>query len=291
MDTKDATSRQTHTLTDGRTFGFAEYGDPDGTPVLYFTGGNNSRLEAQSYHRIAQDFGVRLVSTDRPGMGLSSFQTGRTFLDWPADVAELANALGLEQFALMGLSGGGPHLLATAYAMPERVTNATVVSGAAPPSAPGAFKGMWPPIRILYFLARRAPAWMMRGVMKAMTDPERNFTPQNIGRMSPPDTEILTRRPELVEDLSESMKEAHRQGYQGAVQEWRLYTKPWGFPLEEVRTHVDLWYGEQDGNAPVTMGRYLDEVLPDSTLHLVPNEAHLSLINNHLEGILATLTR
>lgn len=291
MDAAADTTLRTLTLSDGRTLAYAEFGDLGGRPVLYFTGGNNSRLEAASYHPVARALGVRLISTDRPGMGRSSLQPDRTFLDWPADVAELADALGLERFALMGLSGGSPHLLATAYRLPERVTRAAVVSGAAPLSAPGAFRGMWPPIRILYFLARRAPAGLMRGVMRAMTNPERNFTPQNIARLRPSETEILTRRPELVADLATSMTEAHRQGYEGAVQEWRLYTKPWGFPLDEIQTPVDLWYGEADGNTPVSMGRYLAETLPQGTLHLVPDEAHLSLIHNELEAILTTLTR
>jgi pimeloyl-ACP methyl ester carboxylesterase len=139
---------------------------------------------------------------------------------------------------------------------------------------------------MLYFLARRSPPWMMRSVMAAMTDPDRNFTDKNIGRMRAPETELLRRRPELVAELSLSMKEAHRQGYDGAVQEWRLYTRPWGFPLDGIRGHVDLWYGEDDGNAPPGMGRALHQMLPDSTLHLVPGEAHLSLMNNRLEDIL-----
>ncbi len=282
-------TRQTLTLADGRTLGFAEYGAPGGVPVLYCTGGNNSRLEAASYHGEAERLGVRLVSPDRPGVGLSDIHPGRTFLDWPEDAAQLVDALRLEHFALLGLSGGSPHLLATAYRLPERVLRAAVVSGAAPLVAPDVFTGMWPPIRVLYFLARRAPLPLFRAVLRGAVNPTRNFTPQNIGRMRPPETEILTRRPELVREFSESMIEAHRPGIDGAAQEWRFYVKPWGFPLEDIATEVRLWYGEQDGNAPPSMGRYLHQILPYSTLTLIPDEAHLSLINNHIGRILENL--
>ena len=99
----------TVTLPDGRDLAYEEYGDPAGFPVLSFHGGLSSRLDAAPADAAARDGGVRLVAPDRPGMGLSTFQPGRRLVDWPADVTSLADALGLERFAVMGWSAGGPY--------------------------------------------------------------------------------------------------------------------------------------------------------------------------------------
>ena len=148
---------QTITLKDGRSLGYAEYGDPGGTPVFYFTGGNSSRLEGGWFDTAARQHNVRLISTDRPGFGLSDFQPGRALLDWPEDILQLADTLGIETFAVFGLSGGGPHVAATAYLIPERLTAVAIVSGPCPYGIPGTFEGMWLPLRFMYFVARRAP--------------------------------------------------------------------------------------------------------------------------------------
>jgi len=276
-------------LPDGRSVGYAEYGDPNGVSVLYATGGNNSRLEAASFDAAARSVGVRLIAIDRPGFGTSTFQPGRRFLDWVTDVDALLRELGLDRVYLLGLSGGAPHVLAVCHARPDRVVRAAVVNGAAPPGVPGAFHGMWPPIRVLYALARWAPLPMLRAVQRAMSDPDRNFTPQNVQRLRPPDAELLSRRPDVLEDIKTSMREAHRPGYDGAAWEWRLYTRPWGFELADVTTQVRMWYAEQDGNAPPAMGRYLAGALPHATLQIVPDEAHLSLLVNHGARVLADL--
>ncbi|MGI4944133.1 MAG: alpha/beta fold hydrolase, partial [Janthinobacterium lividum] len=93
-----------------------EYGDPAGPPVLYFHGWPASRLEAG----LIPDLSVRLLALDRPGYGRSTPQPGRTLLDWPADVAAVADRLGLAKFHVVGLSGGGPYAAACALALPDR---------------------------------------------------------------------------------------------------------------------------------------------------------------------------
>ena len=96
-------------LPDGRDLAYEEYGDPAGFPVLSFHGGLSSHLDAAPAGAAAREAGIRLVAPDRPGMGLSTFQPGRTLLDWPEDVTALAHALGIERFAVMGWSAGGPY--------------------------------------------------------------------------------------------------------------------------------------------------------------------------------------
>ncbi|KAA3646650.1 MAG: alpha/beta hydrolase [Chloroflexi bacterium] len=274
-------------MPDGRNLAYAEFGDLNGRMVFYFTGGNNSRLEAKSYDATARKLGLRIISIDRPGFGNSDFLPNRQLLDWPEDVAHLADHLEVPRFPVFGLSGGGPHLLALAYKQPERITRGAVVSGAAPYASEDAFKGMWLPIRIMYTLGRWMPMGFNLAMQKAMNNPEQNM--QYKDRMRAPDAAILNARPKLVEEFIASVNEAHKNGFEGAAWEWRLYTRPWGFSLEDIQSKIHLWYGEEDGQAPPGMGRYLHKVLPNSRLTVMPNEAHVSLINNHIETILKDL--
>src|SRR2546429_202316 len=144
-------------LIDGRTLGYAEYGDPTGTPVFFFHGLPGSRRQRHPDDSIATELGARIITMDRPGYGLSDFQPGRKLLDWPDDVAQLAEALNIDRFAAIGLSGGGPYLLACAYKMPERLTSAIVISGMGPVDNPEATKGMMRSMRFGLGIARRAP--------------------------------------------------------------------------------------------------------------------------------------
>ena len=114
-----AGSNQTLRLESGRSLGYAEWGDASGFPLVHFHGSSSSRLEHPVQPEVLE--GVRLVTIDRPGHGLSEFQPERTLLDWPRDVAALTDHLGIERFAVSGWSAGGPYALACAYRMPEQL--------------------------------------------------------------------------------------------------------------------------------------------------------------------------
>lgn len=131
MADSDPTVR-TITVKDGRELAYAEYGEPNGHPVFFFHGTQSSRLERHRDESIARGRGARIIATDRRGQGLSDFQPGRTLLDWPDDVTRLADSLGLDRFAVMGMSAGGPYALACAHAIPERLSSIKVIAGAAP---------------------------------------------------------------------------------------------------------------------------------------------------------------
>src|SRR4030095_16695873 len=109
---------------------FSEYGDAMGVPVMFCHGWPSSRLMAQFTDDAARELGVRIISTDRPGIADSSFVASRKLLDWPPLVSELANFLNLEKFCVLGISGGAPYAYALAWALPERVRAIAVVSGA-----------------------------------------------------------------------------------------------------------------------------------------------------------------
>ncbi|MDA1004205.1 MAG: alpha/beta hydrolase, partial [Chloroflexi bacterium] len=162
----DSTDRQASTVTaerreitlaDGRRLAYAEYGAPTGVPVFVFPGTPGSHLLSSVAEQPALARGVRIIAPDRPGIGRSDDQPGRRFSDWPADVAQLADALGCERFAVVGISGGGPYALSCASALPARVTIAGIVSSPAPFDVPGMLDGMPPPLRAGWALLRRAP--------------------------------------------------------------------------------------------------------------------------------------
>jgi pimeloyl-ACP methyl ester carboxylesterase len=130
-------TEQRVSLRDGRTLGFAEFGDPNGDPVLEFHGCPGSRLEAWNYDEVGKKLGARVIGIDRPGFGISTYVKGYRIVDWPADVSEFADALGLERFAVAGISSGSPYALASARFIPERLKGCAIVSGRSPLTVEG----------------------------------------------------------------------------------------------------------------------------------------------------------
>ena len=274
-------------LGDGRTLGFAEYVPPKGTPIFYFSGGNSSRLEGQWFEEAANKNNIRLIVPDRPGFGISTFDPMRKLLDWPDDILALADYLGIGKFSVFGLSGGGPHVLATTYKIPARIKKAVIISGTAPPEMPDQYQGMWPPVRLIFLTAKKFPP-VNRFLLKQMAGFYSNKE-QMLKRMKQampiPDVDLIERRPDIIEIFTESTKEAHRDGIQGDALEWQIYVHPWGFELGEINLEVKLWYGIYDQQVPVAMGRYLADQLPRATLVEVENGGHFSTINNHIDEI------
>lgn len=278
---------QTIILEDGRTLGYAEYGPSDGEPIIYFTGGNSSRYEGKWFRDAIEKNEVRLIVPDRPGFGLSTFQKNRQLLDWPEDVIELTNVLSIEQFSIFGLSGGGPHVLATAYKYPERLKKTAIVSGTASPEMPNKFRGMWPPVRIIFLTADKLPK-VNRFLLKQMAgfySNEEQMLKRMKQAMPKPDKELIEQRPEVIKIFAEATKEAHRNGVDGDAWEWHLYVKSWKFQLGEIQKEIKLWYGRYDQQVPIEMGRYLAGEIPNAQLVEVEDGGHFSTINNHINAI------
>lgn len=280
-------------LKDGRTLAYAEYGDAHGKPVLHLHGTPSSRLEGNLplVDSSATGLGIRLIIPDRPGMGLSDFQPGRTLPDWPHDVIELADALGLERFVVVGLSGGGPYAAACAYQIPQRLTAVGIVSGVSPLDAPHIFDGMDRSDRQLFGLAGRAP-WLLRLVLWYMArelrrNPDRALA-QMAAELSTPDQAVLAES-DIREAFIQTSLEAFRHGTRGATRDCTLCARPWGFRPQDIRVPVHLWHGVVDTTCPIPMGRYMARVIPDCQAHWLPQEGHYSLIARHYEELLTAL--
>ena len=281
-------------LRDGRKLGYAQYGDPSGQPVLFFHGFPGSRLFGKVADGPGTRIGVRLIALDRPGWGLSDFKPGRTVLDWADDVSEAADRLGIDRFAVLGLSGGGPYALVCAYRMPERVTAAGIVSGIGPVGAkllggpkdpfPGRLVSTlhrtWPPATWSLWLwaarvARWNPEWFLSRFSWLLPKADRD----------------VVARPDFRRMAVDSFHEAFRQGVLGATYEMALNWRPWGFSLGDISVPVYVWQGEQDRTVPPSTARYVAAVIPNCQAVFLPGEGHASVIVDHMEEILERLTR
>lgn len=272
-------------LRDGRRLAWSEYGPAEGRPVLYLHGGNDCGLEA-AWFTDSLPSDVRIIAPDRPGFGGSTFQPRRRFADVLPDIHELVDHLQIDRLPAFGLSGGGPHVLVLAT-LSERISRVAVVASPCPLESRVHLRGVWFPIRVAYFMARHAPDWILFPLQRAMNDPERNMKYSD--RMPAPDAELFREDASRKQRVIESMSLAHGQGFEGAVLEWRLYVKPWGVDLSELRTPTSLWYGDADGMAPPAMGRRLATLIPHARLTVLPNEAHLSLIHRHAAAVVEEL--
>lgn len=276
-------------LEDGRELGYATYGPADGAPLIFCHGTPGSRYTRHPDRSFLERHGIRQVTLERPGYGRSTFQAGRALLDWPEDVREATATLGYEEFAIAGISGGGPHALACAARIPDRLTAVVILNGVGPVSAPGATDGMALRNRLSLYLGRlpllgRIRTWL--AVRAIRNDPD-DVLDSIAASFADVDEELL-QRPAVRAMFRQDLTEAVRQGSKGWSHDGNLVFGSWGFAVDETATHVDLWHGELDQNAPVPMARYVADELPSCTARIYSDEGHL-LILDHWDEILSVV--
>ena len=291
-DTTTQTMREDNilVLSDGRDLCYAEYGDPNGKPVVLLHGNPNSRLLFRAMSGFPFRSDLRLIVPDRPGYGRSDFfPRGRGAADYPNDVIELLDSLGLEKAAVFGVSGGGPYALACAWKIPDRVTAVGVVSSLGP-NVPEATVGIIHMLRLLYRLASRRPwSWIIRMQTAFTAFLGRHFLGLYIRLVSTEMTESdkeLYQRLGLREGLREERKEALRQGGRASFYDITL-TGNWPVPLEHIRAKVYLWQGEDDGSVG-GMGRYMAGKIPGCESFFISGAGHFWVFE-HMDEVLERL--
>jgi pimeloyl-ACP methyl ester carboxylesterase len=265
-------------LRDGRALGYDEWGPGDGYPVFGFLGTPMTRL-AHLGSDAPEAAEVRLFLVDRPGYGVSDFQPGRTLLDWPEDVAQLADALGVERFAVFGMSGGGPHAAACGYALGDRVTALGLVSSPGPVWDRRSLRYSLPPHRqplVELAAADRdaAAALLLRDARRGLQESARGD--QDDGSVDP----------ELRERLRAATLDATPEGF--AHDLMLLFVSPWGFGPEQISVPTRIWHGDRDPAVPLAVAEFYEESIPDASLQVFAGEGHLVLWP-HAEEILAAL--
>jgi len=276
-----ASDTQTVAAADGRTLTIAECGDPDGFPVFWLHGTPGSRFAGQGLASAYADVGARVVTYDRPGYGGSDRLRGRRVVDCLADVSSIADSLGLERFAVTGVSFGGPHSLAVAARLSGRVTRAECVAGVAPFDMPGFdwFAGMdavnideigWAQEGedvLAREIERMAAAWLER-VANDPSDPgEVEF--------SEADRAVLA-NPQQQEAMGRMLNEAFRQGVWGYVDDTLSLIQPWGFDVTEIRVPTRIHYGLTDVLVPPQHGEWLAHNVPRAEVVIDEQGGHFA---------------
>ncbi len=274
----------TVTLPDGRHLGYIEYGERSAPPLLLFPGSGGSRYYNPSVSA-EPAVPVRLFTIERPGFGRSDMQPGRTLRDWARDVVGFADALGLERFAIVGYSRGGPHALACGAEIPERLTRIGVVSGIAPDAE--LYDFMDEDERTLVASAGDDPVAAVRTYLAGL-DPIEDPTAFLRGPLPEVERQFLD-DPRTREMYEASLREHYMpQGEEGDA--WEVIATnadAWGFALSEIATPVHVWHGRLDQIALPAHADYLNEHLPNVETTFWPDEGHVGILARWPEVVAA----
>ena len=254
-------------LRDGRSMGFADYGPADGFVVINAHGGLSCRLDIRAAAPVAEAAGIRLISPDRPGIGLSDPSPGRTVLDWAADVEELADHLGIERMGVLGWSMGGQYAAGLGYALASRISRVAIVAGALPLTEDGVLADLRGFDRWCTRLSQRCPA-LATGCVRAASAVARAM-PKQFARLAtrslgPLDAEVVENE---LEEFAARAGEGLRMPA-GVVEEYRAWARPWGFSPEDLEVPVDVWWGDADRLVPREWPSELAHRIPKSTLNI-----------------------
>ena len=274
---------------------FAEFGDPDGTPVFLFHGLPATRLFRHPDDALTASLGIRLITADRPGLGLSDRQPGRAVLDWADDVSALADVLKLGSFAVLGHAAGGPYAAACAYRLPGRVTKAAIVNGLPPVHGKhfgrrAHFRLPWPSLSPGVLKVR----WMLNiGLWYAWHTRHNGHQHPRVWasllkNCAEADCALFTDSPELRDMMETGLEELFQAAYCGYADDVRALMRNWGFRLEEIQVPVTFWCGESDANVPPSAALRMARAVPRSSLHSIPQTGHYMLLS-HWEAILSDL--
>jgi pimeloyl-ACP methyl ester carboxylesterase len=282
---------------DGGKLAYEQWGDPGGFPVFSLHGTPGCRLNRHPDNDAIAAAGARLITYDRPGYGRSARRPGRRIVDCASDVAAIADAAGIGRFAVTGGSGGGPHALAVAACLHERVVRARCVCSFAPFDAPGLnwFAGM-DPQNVKEF------GWALSGEEILHRELSREAA-QMVDRVGRDPSAVLGEEWDLAEAdqavlgdptvqrvYREAVPESFAHGVWGWVDDDLAFVAPWGFDLSEINVPVEIRYGGQDVLVPAPQGAWLGEHVPRASVAVEPGQGHLASPDKVIE-LLRTLVR
>ena len=263
-------------LPDGRRIGYAEFGDAKGLPVLAIHGTPGSRYMFALTDQAARERGLRIIAPERPGYGLSDYRRRDALAQTAEDVNALADGLGLDRFALIGVSGGGPHAMAAAASIPDRVTLLALISPVGPIADCHRRIRMSAFHRLVFTRAGRSNSacasffWSLRNLIRWAPGLAHAGL---MRRVTPSDRPILTTA-DVRANLRAAIHEGLRPGIKGALQDLRLFCGPWNLPLGEIDVPTIMWQGSDDTIVPPQAAYHLAEALPNCRLDVVQGAGH-----------------
>lgn len=283
-DTTKLAVKDSRQLTfDGRRLTFEERGKPEGIPIFMLHGTPGSRVGPRPRGSVLYRLGIRLITFDRPGYGGSTRLQGRSVGSVAGDVERIANHLGIERFAVIGRSGGGPHALACAALLPGRVTRVAALVSLAPPGAEGLdwFGGMTRSNVVEYMAAlaglnhltqiltpaahaiRSDPAHLISGLYEELSEADRR----------------VVANPGIRAMLLENYAEALRDTAAGWIDDAIAFCSPWGFDPADITVPTLVWHGEKDRFSPADHSRWLASRIPTARMTVQPGAAHFGALN------------
>jgi pimeloyl-ACP methyl ester carboxylesterase len=280
---------------DGRQLDVRVCGPDDGIPLIFHHGTPSALPPVRSIERATHAQGLRHVSFSRAGYGSSTRLPGRNVAAAAADVEDILDHLGAERCVVAGRSGGGPHALATAALLPERVAGVLSIAGVAPYGVPGLdfLAGMGASNVKEYGLAIEDEA-AVRGYLEkeaaGLRDADAAGLRQGLRTLLPPvDRDQVT--DELAEDMSAGFSEGLRNGVDGWVDDDRAFVKPWGFDLGAIAVPAFVWQGSEDLMVPFAHGQWLAAHIPGAVAHLEQDEGHLTISVGAADRMLKELAK
>jgi pimeloyl-ACP methyl ester carboxylesterase len=280
-------------LADGRILEYLTAGPADGTPLVFHHGTPFAALLFEPMVAAATRHGLRLVVYSRPGYAGSSPQPGRTVAAVAEDVTALLAELEADKFLTVGWSGGGPHALACAALLPGRCQAAATVAGVAPYAAEGLhwLDGMGLE-NVEEFQAATTGVEPLTTFLSAQVDSLADVRGDQIAAALGDLVSEVDRRA-LTDDFAEYSAAAFRKAVSTGIAGWLdddlAFVTDWGFDLAALQTPVSVWQGAEDRMVPFAHGRWLASRLPGASVHLRPEEGHLSLMLDRFDEIVADL--
>jgi len=273
-------------LPDGRILGYAEYGQPDGFPIIAMHGtpgarilGAFSRLEQIAQNISAKPF--RIVVLERSGYGLSDPQPCRTIDNVVEDTAFFADSIGLEHFAIFGGSGGAPFVLACCQRLPHRVTKAAISAGVGPVYLPNLFENISDEEKAFLTDARGDSEAIISFAKKAQADPV-GFIKELLAQSN---EQVPAKIPDaFIQMIVESTKTPY-----GMIDDYRGFGQPWNVSFEDIRTPVQFWHSDADKSVPISHAEYLAEKIPGASLRRFHNLSHIETSHAALPEVLSFL--
>jgi len=263
----------------GRNLGYADFGSETGRTVVWYHGTPGGRRQVPEDARVlAAKNDLRVIGIDRPGIGLSTGHLYRNILDFTTDVEILLNELKVDRFAIVGLSGGGPYALATAYAMPDRVTVAGILGGVAPHVGEESIEG-----GLVGYLSRLRSSLPfislpLARVLQVAIFGLGPFGPQALdlfARYSPEGDRIVFAREEIKSMFIDDIIGNSRHGISAPLRDLALFLRPWGFSVADISVPVRWWHGDADHFVPLEHAEHLVPLIPHAQLYIRPGESHL----------------
>lgn len=277
---------------EGRQLGFAEFGSPQGRAMFWLHGTPGARrqipVEARLY---AAEAGIRLIGVDRPGIGSSTPHQYPSVSKFADDLRTVADTLGIDKMAVIGLSGGGPYTLACAAAMPDRVVAVGVLGGVAPAVGPEAIdSSLMTLARFAEPVLNRAgrPISVLAAGLIRLIRPVAEPALEIYARLSPEGDRQMLGRPEFKAMFLDDLLNGSRKQLAAPIADAVLFARPWGFRLDEVQVPVHWWHGDADHIVPFSHGEHVVSLLPEAQLYPIPGESHLAGLGR-AEEILRTL--